>query len=160
MKEIFKDVLGYEGMYQVSNLGRIKSLKYGREIILKATLDSDSYYRVNLSKEGKQKTKRVHQLVVVAFLNHVPNGNDLVVDHIDFNKTNNNLSNLRIVTHRENSNRKHLKSTSQYTGVYWHKERNRWKVRIGINGKNKCLGSFINELDASNTYETVLKKLK
>ena len=94
-KEIWKDIVGHEGRYQVSNKGRVKSLKFGKERIMKQSLNSAGYPILNLCKEGKRKTFQVHQVVAIAFLNHVPDGNKLVVDHRNNDKINNSLSNLR-----------------------------------------------------------------
>lgn len=171
MKEIFRNIPGYEGLYQVSNFGRVKSLKkqvwmaynqcYGtrKERILKAGLNEKGYLHVILCNSIR-KTIKVHKLVAMAFLNHVPCGMKLVVDHLDFNKTNNHLSNLKLITNRENSNKKHLKSSSQYVGVHWGKHAQKWVSCITINGKNKHLGHFPNEKEASEAYQNKLFTLK
>ena len=161
MNEIFKEIPGCKGQYQISNFGRVKSLaRKGclKDRILKPWLTACGYPTVSLHN-GKQKTHKIHQLVAMAFLGHKLNINKLVVDHIDFDRTNNYLSNLRIITHRENTNQKHMKSSSQYTGVCWHKQHNKWMSSIKINGKKKYLGYFTNELDASKAYEKELKKI-
>ncbi len=159
MSEIFKAVKNYEGIYEVSNLGRVKSLKRKfvlKERILKSSDNGNGYLGVDLSKKAINKKRLIHQLVAESFLNHTPNGNKLVVNHIDFNKINNNINNLEIVTNRENSNLKHHKSSSKYTGVSWHKHAKKWSSNIWINGKLKHLGYFTNELEASQYYENAL----
>lgn len=162
-KEIWKDIPNYEGLYQVSNLGNVKSLNYnnsGHELLLKDGLDSKGYCNVRLSKNKVAKTKRVHQLVAIAFLNHTPDGtNKLVVDHINNIKADNRLENLQILTNRENISKGKGCFLSNYKGVTWEKSRNKWKSRIRINGKLKHLGYFINELEASNAYQNKLKTL-
>lgn len=171
MKEIFKDIPNYEGKYQVSNLGNVKSLKrrvkYWRggykvikEKILKPQKDFHGYYHVNLSKDSKTKVKKIHQLVAIAFLGHKPNGHKLVINHKDLNKLNNNVDNLEVVTNRENSNKKHLPSSSKYTGVSWDKEKKKWTAQIWINGKLKRLGRYKNEYNAHLAYQNALSKLK
>ena len=95
----------------------------------------------------------------MSFLGHEPNGHALVVNHIDFDKTNNHVSNLEIVTNRENTNQKHLKSSSKYIGVGWDKSRQKWVSRIRINGKLKQLGRFNTEIEAHITYQNKLKTL-
>jgi hypothetical protein len=157
--EIYKDVIGYEGDYQVSNIGNVKSLKFNKQKILNACKDLDGYYKVNLVINGLSKSRLVHQLVAESFLNHKRCGYKLVVNHIDFNRTNNNVENLEIITTRENVNRKHLKSSSKYTGVSWDKNRNKWISKIKVNGKTINLGRFENELDASIAYEEKLNNL-
>lgn len=153
-KEVWKDIKNYEGLYQVSNLGNVKSLKCGRERILKAGVEGHGYYNVVLTKDGKRKTKKVHQLVAEAFLNHTPCGHKLVVNHINNNSLDNSLSNLEIVTQRENLSKD---KKTKYTGVTLNKRNNKWMSRIWINGKSKYLGVFTNELEASNAYQKELK---
>lgn len=99
MNEIWKDIDGYEGLYQVSNLGRVKSSKH--DIILK-TYSNRGYHQVQLSKNNIKSNKTIHRLVAQAF---IPNpDNKPQVNHIDEDKTNNKVSNLEWVTAKENSN--------------------------------------------------------
>lgn len=96
MEEIWRDIYGYDGLYQVSNYGNVKSLNYlnhGKEQILKPANRGDGYLFVALWKNGKQKGKLIHRLVAEAF---IPN-DDLFktqVNHKDENKANNNVENL------------------------------------------------------------------
>jgi len=155
--EIWKDVIDYDGIYKISDLGRIKSFKFGKEKILKTGIKGSGYYYITLCKNGITKNRTIHQIVAETFLNHIPNGRTLVVNHKNFNKLDNRLSNLEIVTMRENSNKKHLKSSSQYTGVCWDKKTNKWISVIRINGKQKYLGCFNDELKASECYKSALE---
>jgi hypothetical protein len=168
--EIWKEVKGYEGLYEVSNIGRVKSLsrivlrngKYPfktKEKLMKPVINSYGYLRVILWDNGITKGRTIHQLVAIAFLNHIPCGFKLVVNHKDFNRQNNKVENLEAVTQRANTNQKHLKSTSEYTGVCWDKKRNKWRSQIHLNGNVKYLGTFTNELEASNAYQVALNKL-
>lgn len=168
--EEWKDILGYKGLYQVSNLGRVKGLKRtivrsngviysAKEKIMKIHKSTNNYSIVILNKDGISKTKQLHQLVASAFLKYDPCPINAVVNHIDHNRTNNLLSNLEIVSQRKNSNKKHLKSSSKYTGVCWDKTNKYWKASIRIDGKIKHLGTFKNEFAASNIYETALKQI-
>ena len=157
--EIFKDVKGYEGSYQVSNLGRVRSLKFNKERILKLSSDSYGYYRCTLSSNGKLKSFQVHQLVAMAFLDHSPNGNKTVVDHVDNDKRNNRLENLQLITHRQNLSKDKKDCSSKYVGVYWDKSRCKWASQIVVEGKLKYLGRFTNEIEAAEAYQSTLKNL-
>jgi hypothetical protein len=159
MEEIWKDVIGYEGLYQVSSLGRVKSLNYGQtgqEKILKPNNHNLGYIVVGLHKEGLQKSKKIHQLEAEAFIDKDYKSKGLVVNHINFKRNDNRLCNLEVVTQRENTNCKHLVSSSKYTGVCWHKRYKKWSSRIFIDGKSKYLGFFDNEKEASDYYEAAL----
>lgn len=104
-KEIWKDIPGYEGLYQVSNKGNVKSLNYrrtGKENILKVRYDKCGYLRTNLTKNKIQISFYVHRLVACVF-NNLPLNINLTVNHKDGNKTNNNLENLELCTIEENN---------------------------------------------------------
>jgi hypothetical protein len=106
MQEIWKDIKGYEGLYQVSNLGRVKSLERYKtnwskkqcvkERVLKPILANTGYYMVVLSKNGITKSVLVHRLVAETFLSN-PNNLEQV-NHKDENKLNNNIDNLEFCT--------------------------------------------------------------
>lgn len=95
MEEIWKDIEGYEGKYQVSNTGEVKSLNYrgsGKTKLLRQTADKDGYKCVIFCKNGKVKGYKVHRLVAIAF---IPNPNSLpIINHKDEDKTNNCVDNL------------------------------------------------------------------
>ncbi len=105
--EIWKDIEGYEGKYQISNFGNVKSLetwtgdKYiKREKILKNVVYGNGYYYVCLSKKGEVKKHKVNRLVAQAF---IPNPeNKPFTNHIDGDKLNNNVNNLEWCTQSEN----------------------------------------------------------
>lgn len=156
MAEIWKDLNGYEGLYQISDLGNVKSIYCSNHRILKQSLKG-KYLSVCLFKNNERKTIRVHQLVAIAFLNHKPNGFEFVVDHIDKNRQNNKLDNIRIVTQRENTSNPNVKKTSQYTGVY--RKGKKWASSIYLNGKTKHLGYFFTEIDASNAYINEMRRI-
>lgn len=100
--EIWKDVEGYEGLYQVSNMGRVKSLKYDKEKIIKSCKNSRGYLIVNLYKDKKMKDHKVHRLVAQAFL---PNPNNLPqVNHKNEIKTDNRVDNLEYCDSSYNNN--------------------------------------------------------
>ena len=104
-EEVWKPIKDYEGLYEVSNLGRVKSLNYrktGKEKILKNIENSKGYFQVGLVKFGKQKLFTVHRLVAEAFIPN-PEGKPCI-DHINTIRSDNRVENLRWVTHEENNN--------------------------------------------------------
>ena len=104
-EEIWKPIKDFEGYYEVSNIGRVKSLNYrgtGKEKILKNIEDYKGYLEVGLTKNGKRKQFKVHRLVAEAF---IPNPeNKPCIDHINTVKNDNRVENLRWVTYKENMN--------------------------------------------------------
>ncbi len=156
--EIWKNIEGYDD-YQVSSFGRVKSLKWNKEKILKQTSDGLGYVKVDICKNKKIKTFRVHQLVTIAFLNHKPNGMTTVVNHINFNKQDNRLCNLELISVRENSKLENIKTSSNYVGVSLNKIKTGFISRIYINGKSIYLGSFKDEKKASEAYQKALKNI-
>lgn len=117
--EEWKDIKGYEGLYQASKHGRVKSLDRvdsrghkRKEKIITLCVDKDGYMNVNLSKNGKMKSFRVHRLVLSAFVGVCPER--MQGCHNDGNPANNRLENLRWGTHKENISDKKLHGTEQY----------------------------------------------
>lgn len=103
--EIFKDVTDYEGLYQISNYGNVKSLgndKSRKEKILKPQADGGGYLQVILCKDGKMKHHKVHRLVANAFIDNPDNLPQ--VNHRDECKTNNTVDNLEWCTNEYNTN--------------------------------------------------------
>ena len=109
-QEIWKDIVGYKGLYQVSNLGRVKSLArkidHGTyiedrgDVIMSLVINTHGYYSVVFTKNRKKKNHRVHQLVARAF---IPNPeNKEMINHIDCNRLNNRVDNLEWCTNSEN----------------------------------------------------------
>lgn len=100
MEEQWKPIQHYEAFYEISDKGRVRSLRTG--IIMKTRLGRDGYVRVPLTKEGKQKHEFLHRLLAIVF---IPNPENLPeVNHINENKQDNSLSNLEWCTHKYNSN--------------------------------------------------------
>lgn len=161
MEEVFRDIPNYEGLYQAGNLGNIKSFRLKNPRLLSQKKRKDGYIQVRLYRDNIGKSFKVHQLIAMTFLKHVPNGHELIVDHIDNDKTNNSVSNLQLITQRENTSkdRYRIKYSSKYLGVTWNKKDNKWQSKIIINNKNKYLGQFVNEYDANLAYQNALKEL-
>lgn len=170
--EIWKDIPNYEGLYQVSNLGRVKSLPkkwifnngtlFNKdELITIGSKHKNGYLVIFLSKDKNKKFYKIHQLVAMAFLGHTPCGMLKVIDHINEIKTDNRLDNLQIISHRENVCRvRENRYTSKYKGVTLFKESNKWRAQITINNKVKHLGLYKEEIDAHNAYQNALKQLQ
>ena len=169
--EVWRDIKGYEGYYQISDFQRIKSiermvkhwrggLRRENEKILKQVIDSKGYLCVSLSKNGKSKRKKIHQLIAEAFMNHIIDRYSVIVDHIDNNKLNNKIDNLQLISPRENVSKDIKGCSSKYTGVAWDTNRKKWRVHMYFNGKNNSLGRFDDELEASKVYQDKLKEIE
>lgn len=159
MIEIWKDIKDYEGIYQISNLGRIKSLprktnnQFGKtERILKTAKDRDGYLTVCLRRNGSKKTFRNHHLVWDHFGDRKRDGLKLQVDHIDDNPSNPKLSNLRLLSDRDNTikARARNKGSNLPTGIII--QAGKYKVTISKNRKKKHLGYYNSLADAQKVY--------
>ena len=163
--EIWKDIPNYEGLYQVSDLGRVKSLDrfknhssgngtfLSKRKIIKQN-KTGAYYAVGLYKESQLKVWLIHHLVSIVFLSHNPRNNNLVIDHKDNIKEHNMLSNLQLITHRNNTSKDKVNSTG-FTGVS--KVKNGFVALIQYKGKLFNLGSYNTLEEASVTYNKVVK---
>lgn len=128
MNEIWKDIKGYEGKYQVSNLGNIKSLQrwsgsqyYNREQILKPYINKrNGYVYIYLMKNNKGKNIRVHRLVAEAFLENKNNYTD--INHKDCNRTNNCVNNLEYCTRSYNIKYSFEKGNAKSNLKRWNNE--------------------------------------
>jgi len=166
--EIWAWIPDYEGMYQASTLGEIRSFynkRYGLkdtpQTILRAGLSSSGYLNVILRNihTNTKRTRPVHLLSAATFMNHISDGtHSKVVDHKDNIKTNNHISNFQIITQRENAskNPKKGKETSKHTGVFWNNEKGKYTSRLWANGKSFHIGHFSGEKEASEAYQKAL----
>lgn len=167
--EIWKSIKGYEEFYEISNFGNIKSLsrtikknQYDiklKEKILKPFKNLNGYLHIELHKNGKGQKIKIHILMAINFLNHIPNKtHDIVVDHIDNNKHNNNLNNLQLLNNRQNCS-KEQRGFSKFTGVGFAKREKKFRAYISINKKFNHLGYFKTEIEAHNAYQNALKNI-
>jgi hypothetical protein len=117
-------------------------------------LNKSGYFVVGLSKNNKQKTAYIHQLVAHEWVSNP--SEKRCVDHIDGNRGNNHWNNLRYATYAENSRnmKRHTDGSSIYKGVAYNKALNKWQAQIQLNGKAKHLGVFVNEREAGEAYNT------
>ena len=138
--------------YEVSSVGRIRNSKTGR--VLKNQTRKDGYVGVLLSKDGKSKNLLTHRLVALAFIENPLEKPD--VDHIDRNRANNSIDNLRWSTTSENlmNSTKRAFTSSIYKGVYFHGQSGRWRAQIRINGIATHLGNFRTEKEAAGAYNS------
>lgn len=137
MNEIWKSIVGYEGLYEVSNLGNVKSLdkvdtlgRFRKGKIMSQSLHKDGYLQLSISKNGVSSKKLIHRLVAEAFLEKV-NGKDKI-NHIDGNKLNNSVINLEWCTDKENSEHAWKHGLNKITDEQ--------KAKMSANRKGKCTG--------------------
>lgn len=159
MQEIWKDIKGYEGLYQVSNLGKVKSLRKNRMLTIQKNRGGYNY--ITLSFKGYSKIMTIHRLVAQAF---VPNPNNYAyINHKDENKENNMWTNLEWCTHKYNCNygtrnerkaKKKMISINQYdlNGNFikkWNSIKeanikyNNYHISQCCSGKRKTAGGYI-----------------
>ena len=157
MKEVFLPISGYEGLYEISNYGVVKSFAKSNKRkgdYLINVLATVGYYVVALTKNKKSKNIYIHRLLAEAF---IPNPNKYkYVDHIDGNKQNNSIENIRWCSKKQNErfeNRKKPNHTSKYTGVCYDKYWGKWKACVRVNGKTKNIGSYKTEYEAYLKYQ-------
>lgn len=154
--EHWLNISGYDN-YQVSNFGRIRNSTTGR--ILKLGNDSNGYLKVNLSKNGKVKTHQIHNLVANEFIDKIDGKN--YIDHIDKNRLNNIVENLRWVSSSENSRNRSIASnnTSNFKGVSFYKNHNKYYAEIKHEGQRYRLGHFKTAEEAARAYDKKAKEL-
>ena len=159
--EEWRDIPNYVGMYQISTLGRLKSLerfrfhkKRGRELIklriLKQTRFSKSRLFIGLWKDRAKQLKSISLIMAEVFFNHkYDHSKQEMVDHKNNNSLDNRLINLQVITHRKNSS-KDKTPKSGFTGVY--KDKNKFRVSIDFENKRYNLGHFYSPEKASKIY--------
>jgi len=153
--EIWKDVVGFEDLYEVSNIGNVR--RKGKSLMLNHNVGT--YYYCVLTRNCKSTKIGLHRILAQAF---IPNpDNKPVIDHIDRNCKNNNLNNLRWVTYSENfmNRTKTKKNTSGYKGVYWIESKKKYRAEIKMNKIHYHLGYFESKQEAAKAYNEKAKEL-
>lgn len=148
IQESWRDIPKFKG-YRISSLGRV----LGKRGIMKAPTSKIGYPKVTIYTKGKKVTKNVHRIMSEVFLGIK---NNQQTDHIDGNRENNTLQNLRIATHSQNQRNKTTRKTkksSKYKGVYKNGEGFIAQIRIG--DRNKTIGWFKSEDNAGRAYNKV-----
>ncbi len=153
--EEWRDIPNYEGLYQVSNMGRVKKSK--RNSIITQNKSKTGRYKVMLHKNKVLKTCKIANLVAMAFLDHKPCGFDIIVCNKDGDFSNNKLENIKLTTVREASSI-NKNGTSKYTGVHRHKKSGKFEARIRIRGGSYYLGLFECEDEAGKEYIKILNE--
>jgi hypothetical protein len=166
--EEWRDCVGFEGFYQVSNLGRIRSLdrvmSNGRKRkgqMMKTRVGTNGYVKVGLRDGVQQRTVNVHREVALAFIDGYAEGK--VVDHIDGDKANNKVDNLRWVSQSvNNTNRKECNSFSGETGIEYRSDMAKskpWLARVKIKGKTHNLGYHAKKQEAVDARNKFIEEL-
>ncbi len=161
--EVWCDIKGWSNFYKISNFGNVKSIErtiirsngkkyHCKERLLKAVPNSNGYLMVFLNKEGYRKGYKVHKLVYNYFgsLSHLSN---MMIDHKDTNKTNNNIENLRLVTRSQNKMNSNINKNKKvkYKGVSIF--RDKYLVQITKNGTKFFLGYYNSPKEAARVYD-------
>jgi hypothetical protein len=161
---------GLETNIEVTRCGRVRRVpkdwikykfyKHTYEVDFANLVKSNGYIVLGVNiKNYKPRALAVHQMVASVFLNHTINGYSLVVDHIDSDRTNNHVDNLKLVTNRENSSKEVTIKSGLPTGVTYNKKYKKYSVFITIKKSNRYLGWYSNVEEASEVYQHVLKEL-
>lgn len=178
-QEIWKDIPNYEGLYKVSNFGRVKSIdrinvynngvsRFEKGKILTPKQDLNGYLKIGIFKNNKRIFYTVSRLVYASFIGGIElkytNNSKIVIDHIDGNRQNNNIENLQKVTSRQNTTVCHQKDRykffSKLPGVDLSKaSKKKFRSRIYINGVTYYLGCFKTEIEAHEAYQRKLKEI-
>lgn len=160
---------GLETNLEVTKCGRVRRIKVdwmrrnrviGEVNFNLLKLTKQGYKTICIQIKGlKLKNIFVHQLIATTFLGYKFNGHKIVVDHIDSNKLNNHIENLRIVTQRINVSKEKSIKSGLPTGVCFRKNIKRYQSRIQIDGKNLSLGYYNTQEEASKAYINKLESL-
>lgn len=164
-KEIWKEVIGFSGIYEVSNTGKVRSIdrrivrSNGRTTILKGkelnfSLDKDGYRFIQFNVNNKRYIRKIHRLVYGSFIGKLEKG--LVIDHIDNDKNNNNVSNLQQITNRLNVSKDSKKKYNLPTCVYKNSKGGSFRTNFQVDNINIYIGTFKTIEDADHAYKKAL----
>lgn len=165
--EIWKDVVSYEGLYQVSNLGRVKSLERNivtsngknmtrKEKILRPSNNNRGYMQVRFYVNGNFPCLKVHRLVAEAFLFEFDDGKQ--INHINGDKSDNRVENLECVDQMKNMEHRATVLNNKPRGV--RKHHSKWKAQTTIKGIPHCFGYFNTKKEAYNAFFEGFKHLR
>jgi hypothetical protein len=143
--------------YLVSNFGMVKNAKTGK--VLRGCPDENGYLTACLCDADGKHTVTIHRLVALAFLDNVHDKR--CVDHINGNRADNHVSNLRWATSLENrfNSASHVGSSSSFKGVSWNKKAKKWHASLKIDGRYRHLGSFDDEEEAARVYDAAAQEV-
>jgi len=160
--EKWLSIIGYEGIYEISNMGRVKSLHGKGRIFPPKSIPNKTRPTVTLSAFGTLKTLDLSTLVWDYFGDKKRDGRKLMITHINRDVTDNRIVNLELITQRQRALRtvKGKNTSSQYIGVHKCKRTGKWKSVITTNGKAEYLGYFCKEIEASNAYQKRLAEIQ
>jgi hypothetical protein len=160
---------GLETNVEITRCGKVRRIKVdwiknksktGEVDFSNLKLHTNGYKSLGIQIKGlKPKAILLQQLIASVFLGYKFQGHKLVIDHIDSNKLNNHIDNLRVVTQRENISKEKSIKSGLPTGVYFRKDIKKYITQIQINNKRINLGSFNTIEEASNAYQNKLKTL-
>jgi hypothetical protein len=143
------------------NINSIERILPAKKI--KGSIFDTGYLNTSIKIGNIKRNLTYHQIIAITYLGHIPNKFKIVVDHIDNNKLNNKLSNLQLISNRENSSKDRINNTSNYTGVTMvcNKNIKKWTSRIKNGTKKQIyLGTFIDEKEAGLAYKKALKYIQ
>ena len=155
MSDEWKWIDGYENMYRIYKDGRVESMKrkyVPNNKFLKGSINKSGYKCVLLSKDGEEKTFKIHRLIAIAFIENPNRDKFEWVDHINQDTLDNSIKNLRWISQSGNNRNRKSGGTSKYRGVSWAKNVNKWRAATKIDGKYKSLGYFEDEDEAGKAY--------
>ena len=161
MKEEWREIKGYEGFYDVSNKGRVRSYPRSGTPTLTIKIAKQwvhkGYYRVALWRNNKGVQCSPHLLVWDTFGDEPRNGRILQVDHIDENKLNNSIKNLQLLAARDNlrKSKKYHKEEGVPVGVHWDKVSKKYRLQLQENNIKRHYGRFSDLQSAIKKYQEV-----